>query len=135
MSQPDERLQNDSDLETAKVLMSISGPCRAAGDAYLACVATAGLGQCKHLRRNFLQCTEAAAQSSHYLLQSLGDQMCPQFDGDTEGHKKQRLRCAVEIVNQQFMAELMGGRPSLPFLPSAESAQGNDQSKQIEKTR
>ena len=88
----------DNDIRVAAAFLSTSGPCRAIGDVYLTCVATAGLGMCRSLRAEFEQCAKSTEAQSQQMLQELGDQVCRQLPTDTE-----RLACAADLVNQQLM--------------------------------
>mmetsp|Transcript_17217 Transcript_17217/g.23672 ORF Transcript_17217/g.23672 Transcript_17217/m.23672 type:complete len:119 (-) Transcript_17217:285-641(-) len=88
------------EIEVATALMSIWGPCRGVGDAYLACVATSGLGMCKSIRYGFQQCAQASMQSSTDSLTALGSHMCSHVPEGSE----ERARCAAQIVFAQQAA-------------------------------
>mmetsp|Transcript_27807 Transcript_27807/g.36949 ORF Transcript_27807/g.36949 Transcript_27807/m.36949 type:complete len:133 (-) Transcript_27807:315-713(-) len=85
------------EIEVATALMSIWGPCRGVSDAYLACVATSGLGMCKPIRNAFEQCASTFEESSREDLNMLGSHMCSH---EAEG-SEERLQCASQIVFAQ----------------------------------
>ena len=68
-----------------------------------------------------------ACQTNHII----GDQMCMQFLPVPTNKRKEKLKCAADIVNRQFMAELMSGRSASP-IPPAESAQGKSKANEGE---
>lgn len=83
-----------SEIETAVAFLSVSGPCRSVGDIYLACVAVAGLGQCRHLRAKFESCARNNPQSKSYL-EDMSKQMFPNAEDP--------ILYAARMVNQQHM--------------------------------
>jgi hypothetical protein len=89
---------NENDIQTATAFLSTTGPCRAVGDLYLTCVATAGLGMCRNLRAEFERCTRDTQPLSRQLLRELGDQLCRQHAAEED-----RWLCAADLVNQQLM--------------------------------
>ncbi len=89
----------DQEINIAAAILSLSGPCRSVGDIYLACVATAGLGQCRHLRASFENCAKATAAESKEYLGIVGEMNCPPEEKDKE-------LCAALLVNQQLMIQL-----------------------------
>lgn len=91
--------ERDQEIKTAAAILSLSGPCRAVGDIYLACVATAGVGQCRHLRASFEQCAKATAPGSKEYLGMLGELNCPPDEKDKE-------LCAAHLVNTQLLMQL-----------------------------
>lgn len=91
----------DQEINIASAILSLSGPCRSVGDIYLACVATTGLGQCRHLRASFEQCAKATAAESKEYLSVIGEMNCPPDEKDKE-------LCAALLVNQQLMMQLAG---------------------------
>ena len=95
-SESPERLR-EAEIQTASAILSIGGPCRAIGDVYLTCVATAGLGQCRHLRASFEDCAKSTMEGSRAYLQTIGDQWCKDEDDKTF--------CASQLVNQQLMMQ------------------------------
>lgn len=70
------------EINTAKALLSISGPCRAIGQIYLTCVAMSGeLGRCHPWKSAFEKCARTERTSddsySNQILLSLGtSEMC-----------------------------------------------------------
>jgi hypothetical protein len=101
--------ERDEEINTAAAILSLSGPCRGVGDVYLACVATAGLGQCRHLRASFEQCAKATASGSKEYLGMLGELNSPPDEKDKELY-------AAQMVNRQLMAQ---------FYSSSSSSNGN----------
>jgi len=93
---PDPRQQ---ELDTAAAFLSLSGPCRQVGDVYLACVATAGLGMCRHLRASFEQCAKVTREESLSQLQLIGQQQCSK--------EKDKEQCAAQLVLQHYMSRQM----------------------------
>lgn len=89
----------DQEINTAAAILSLSGPCRAVGDVYLACVATAGLGQCRHLRAAFENCAKSTADDSKEYLEMVGDLNCPPDEKD-------KAFCAAKLINRQLMMQL-----------------------------
>ena len=87
-------------IALATALMSTWGPCRSPGDAYLACVATAGLGQCKALRKGFEECCRATEAASAGGLSALAAQMCA-HEADETAQKS----CAARVVLQRAMQQ------------------------------
>lgn len=90
--------ERQQEIETAVAFLSISGPCKSRGDIYLACVATAGLGMCRHLRASFEQCARNNPSSIAYLKE-IGNRMC----SEVQEENNERMLCAARIVNQQYM--------------------------------
>ena len=99
-SAPDPRQE---EIDTAAAFLSIAGPCHAAGNVYLACVATAGLGMCRHLRANFEQCAKAQLDASRERLKIIGEQQCSPDETDKE-------ICGARLVLRHYMPP----RPSAP---------------------
>ena len=58
-------------VKTAATLMTIWGPCRFRGDAYLACVALKGKGECQSLRHMFEGCMQTHVAESLTGLEDL----------------------------------------------------------------
>jgi hypothetical protein len=92
--------ERDAEINTAAAILSLPGPCRAVGrDVYLACVATAGLGQCRHLRAQFEECAKATASGSKEYLGMLGELNSPPDEKDKELY-------TAQMINRQLMAQL-----------------------------
>lgn len=94
-ARPDPREQ---EIDTAAAFLSISGPCWQQGNIYLACVATAGLGMCRHLRASFEQCAKAKRELSIRQLEVIGKEqqnLC--------GKEDDKTHCAARLVLQQYM--------------------------------
>lgn len=89
---PDPRQQ---EIDTAAAFLSIAGPCYQAGNIYLACVATAGLGMCRHLRAAFEQCAKAHQETSRERLANIGQERC--------AGQEDKVQCAARIVLQHYM--------------------------------
>lgn len=85
------------EIQTASAILSLSGPCRNAGDIYLACVATSGLGMCRSLRASFEHCSKDTAQKSQDMLRTIGAELCP----DANSVHEQTL-CAARMINEQL---------------------------------
>lgn len=84
-------VQQQQEIDTAAAFLSLSGPCRQVGDVYLACVATAGLGQCRHLRASFEQCAKRSREESIAQLQLIGGEQFP-------NEKNKSLRAARMVL-------------------------------------
>ena len=89
--------RNEEEIDTAAAFLSLTGPCQQAGHVYLACVATAGLGMCRHLRASFTQCTVAHAAASRERLQGIGQERC------SSSNDNDKTLCAARIVLRHYM--------------------------------
>ena len=84
----------NNDYRRAASLISIWGPCRRVGDEYLSCVVTAGMGQCKPLRRLFETCAQETSGHAVGLLDQLALQAC----GHVEENAVAKRNCAAEVL-------------------------------------
>lgn len=87
----------DGEVNTATAILSLKGPCQGLGDIYLACVATAGLGQCRSLRASFEKCCHENKEESLRYLNMIGTQVCPD--------EEDKELCAALVLNQQIMLQ------------------------------
>ena len=76
--------------------MAVWGPCRAAGDKYLACVALKGKGQCQSIRHAYEGCMGANVAQCLASLEGLSKAACG-HEADPEA----RMECAAKYVLRQ----------------------------------
>lgn len=87
----------EQEINTAAAFLSIDGPCRQVANVYLACVATAGLGMCRHLRANFEDCAKSTRQEAREQITFIGG-----ATSQCEKHDDQTL-CAAQMALKHYL--------------------------------
>ena len=83
------------EIDTAAAFLMIEGPCRQVANIYLACVATAGLGQCRHLRASFADCAKQFRTEAQEQLELIGMQQCAK--------QNDKVLCAAQLALRHYL--------------------------------
>mmetsp|Transcript_21012 Transcript_21012/g.58174 ORF Transcript_21012/g.58174 Transcript_21012/m.58174 type:complete len:129 (-) Transcript_21012:1434-1820(-) len=114
-AEPSLELLREQEIDTAAAILSLNGPCRIVGDVYLTCVATAGLGQCRHLRASFEDCAKSTKDASRqFMQQTLVHQipacaaMAKEENNTTESDQ---LFCVAQTITQDLFQRAFASPP------------------------
>jgi len=116
----DDRSRNREFYRAASFL-SIWGPCRGIGDAYLSCVLSEGLGMCKPVRRVFEQCGADTSVYSLAMLDRVGDQACSHIP-ESEQNVPARRNCAAQFILKQYNQEQAQQQQQHLLMPASDHA-------------